>query len=54
MRYICPKCDQAFAVKPPTGTCPRCDATLLPESEARDAGPHEDTDAAPPPPKRRL
>src|SRR5262249_11695693 len=28
MRYVCPKCGEAFAVKPPSGTCRICDATL--------------------------
>ena len=32
MRYICRKCGESFAVRPPSGTCRVCDAPLVVES----------------------
>jgi hypothetical protein len=53
VRYLCPKCGETFTVKPPTGTCRICDATLVPESEAAEAEPKGEQDGLPSP-KRRL
>jgi hypothetical protein len=53
MRYVCSKCGETFPVKPPGGTCPHCDAMLMPESEGHQAEPHGDPDGMPSP-KRRL
>ncbi len=53
MRYICPKCGETFAVKPPSGTCVNCDAALLPESETQAGEPRGEREGLPSP-KRRL
>lgn len=53
MRYLCPKCGETFAVKPPEGTCPICDATLVVESGIQEAEPHGEKEGLPSP-KRRL
>jgi hypothetical protein len=53
MRYICPKCGETFAAQPPSGSCPICDATVLPEPQTREAEPHGDREGLPSP-KRRL
>jgi uncharacterized OB-fold protein len=53
MRYICPKCGETFAVKPPSGTCPNCDAALLAEAEAHAAEGRGEKNGLPSP-KRRL
>jgi hypothetical protein len=53
MRYVCPKCAEAFAVPPPDGTCPHCDAALLHEPDGPDAEQRGESDG-PPSPKRRL
>jgi hypothetical protein len=53
MRYVCPKCGEAFAVMPPSGTCRICDAALVAESEAQEAERRGETDGTRSP-KRRL
>jgi len=53
MRYICPKCAEVFAVPPPDGTCPHCDATLLREPEGTDADQRGEAQGQASP-KRRL
>jgi hypothetical protein len=53
MRYICPKCGETYALKPASGTCRICDATLLVESEAQEAEHREGREGLPSP-KRRL
>jgi hypothetical protein len=53
MRYICPKCGETFAAQPPSGSCPVCDATVLPEPQTHEAEPHGDREGFPSP-KRRL
>lgn len=53
MRYICPKCGESFALKPPSGTCTRCDAALVVESEGQQADRHGEQEGLPSP-KRRL
>ena len=49
----CPKCGETFAVKPPGGTCPICDAAVLPEPQIHEADPHGEKEGLPSP-KRRL
>ncbi|HVM98392.1 MAG TPA: hypothetical protein VMT89_18505 [Candidatus Acidoferrales bacterium] len=53
MRYSCPKCGETIEIKPPSGTCPHCDATLVAENEPHHSDPHGDPDGLPSP-KRRL
>lgn len=53
MRYICPKCGDIFTVKPPSGACPICDATVVPEPEPHAADPHGEREGLPSP-KRRF
>jgi len=53
MRYICPKCGEVFAAKPPSGTCPICDAALVPETESHEGDPRGAPEGLPSP-KRRL
>ena len=53
MRYICPKCGQTYTLKPPSGTCRNCDATLVVESETREVEHREEREGFPSP-KRRL
>ncbi len=53
MRYLCPKCGEAFAVKPPSGTCPSCDAALVVETATQEAEDRREPEGLPPL-KRRL
>jgi len=53
MRYLCPKCAETFATKPPSGTCPICDSALVPEPEGQDTEWHQESEGLPSP-KRRL
>ena len=53
MRYICPKCGETFAVKPPGGTCRICDAALVVESGTQEGEPRGEQEGLPSP-KRRL
>ena len=53
MRYVCSKCGDAFVAKPASGTCPKCDAPLVVESEAQEAEPREESEDVPVS-KRRL
>ncbi len=53
MRYICLKCGETFAMKPPSGICPLCDAALVAEPETREAEPRCTREGLPSP-KRRL
>jgi hypothetical protein len=52
MRYICPKCGEAYTLKPPSGTCRICDATLVVESEAQEAERRGEGEGLPSPKKR--
>jgi hypothetical protein len=53
MRYICPKCGEAYTLKPASGTCRICDAALVAESEAHEAEQRGERDGLPAP-KRKL
>ena len=53
MRYLCPKCREAYTVQPPGGTCTNCGATLVLDSETREAEPRGEGDGVASP-KRRL
>ncbi|MBI3781843.1 MAG: hypothetical protein HY270_00415 [Deltaproteobacteria bacterium] len=53
MRYICPKCEERFEVKPPSGICSHCDAPLVTENETRQSDPHGESEGSPPA-KRHL
>ena len=53
MRYICPKCGEAYTLRPTNGTCLICDTILVvaPEShEAEERGDGEGLSS----PKKRL
>ena len=52
MRYICPRCGEAYTLKPANGTCRICDAALVAESEAHEAEQREGEGL--PAPKRKL
>lgn len=49
MCFVCPRCGEKQRVKPPQGTCPRCGAALISESESEEA----DRQGEVQPPKRR-
>ncbi|GIW42765.1 MAG: hypothetical protein KatS3mg077_0047 [Candidatus Binatia bacterium] len=53
MQYICPRCGRSVRVKPPEGTCPQCNAVLVPESESHE-GEHKPNGSEPTPPRRRV
>jgi rRNA maturation endonuclease Nob1 len=35
MEYRCDTCETTFATLPPQGRCPRCDAAVRPQTDAR-------------------
>jgi hypothetical protein len=53
MRYICPKCGETVAVKPPSGTCRLCGAALVAEPEAAEAEERGEHEGLAPPKRRR-
>ncbi len=53
MRYVCPKCGETYTVRPVSGTCLSCNATLVVEPESHEAEERRDREGIPSP-KRRL
>jgi len=53
MLYICPRCGRRFRVKPPEGTCPQCNAALVPERGSHELD-HVPDSSRPLPPRRRF